>query len=613
MRSKQPTDDPFMCGDTEMLRGLGGTEHGVAVKNVRQAIEEAGIICSADPRISGILKSLDAVHGDHRRLTKDELFAAVSDNLTLLHRIATNELAIADFPTFTRHLRHLKELVEPNTSGQNADYIPTLRDAPSDKFGVAFCSVDGQFFEDGDSRDSFSIQSTSKPLTFALALEKLGTEKVLEWTGIEPSGRAFNDISFLPDDRPFNPMVNSGALMTAATLASAYPDLAKRDGPNGVDGTYGQELCEEVLMDMWSRLSGNGVVGDIGFSEETFLGERKTADVNRGIAYSMKARKGLPPYISLQTMIDFYLRACSITANTSSMAVVAATLANGGRNPITGDQVFSADVVKKTLSVLSFCGFYNNAGEFFFHTGVPSKSGVSGIVFLVMPNVGGFAIFSPRLNEYGNSVRGSEFAKKLVNLFTFHSFDCFSSLANGCKLDPRFSCDFSRQRNIARLQWALKAGGKRAKLFDNMFIGLCLRIALADGSVEDNEITELKSVYKSVMQADLTTKQLDDILDGIPRETGQAALDEMYQYVKNEERFLDDTEKQLLIEAAVKITVADGAIAAQERDVLKMLARALNIDEVVLELHLQSWEVRLKQNGKAANGHASNGNGIAAK
>lgn len=168
-------------------------------------------------------------------------------------------------------------------------------------------------------------------------------------------------------------MVNSGAIMTAGVLASQHPSMAARDGPTGPSGAYGSELCTSALLPVWRKLTADGIVGDIGFDEETFLSERATADNNRGIAYMMKAQKGLPPAVGVDTMLDFYLRCCSISSNCASMSILAATLANGGRNPVTNEVVFDVDVVKQVLSVMTFCGQYDAAGEFFLHVGMPSK------------------------------------------------------------------------------------------------------------------------------------------------------------------------------------------------------------------------------------------------
>ncbi|PXF42336.1 Glutaminase kidney isoform, mitochondrial [Gracilariopsis chorda] len=582
------------CSDADILEGFGGSELGVTVKNVRDAVEECGIICASDPRLKNVLLALDAMDHD-RKLTKREFFQAISDNVTLLHRIATKEMVIRDFQSFSTHLDYLKDSVEPETSGQNADYIPTLKNAPSDVFAVAFCSTDGQFYESGQSRQSFSIQSTCKPIMFALALQKMGTDKVLEWCGIEPSGRPFNDTKLMEDKRPFNPMVNSGALMTAALLAAEYPHILENDFPNKEDGAYAKELCDEILLPLWRTLSANGIVGDVGFCRDTFLSERDTADTNIGIAHIMKAQKGLPPNVSTQTMIDFYLRSCSLTSNTATMAVVASTLANGGKNPITGEQIFSVDVVKKTLSVLSFCGFYDNSGEFFFHTGVPSKSGVSGIVFLVLPNVGGFAIFSPRIDKHGNSVRGSLFAKRLMSHFTFHSYDSLSSLSTGCRLDPRYSCDFSRQRDIARLRWALKAGGEHARNFDRLLLNICVRVGLIDGKLDSSVIKMLTSSYESVMCTHLPRGRLEGILAELEHDVAEKALDSMYELVSAEAHSLNDTEKELILAAAVKVTTANHEISDRERSILRTLCQALRVDNCVLDMRLSLWEKELKK------------------
>eukprot|EP00177_Eucheuma_denticulatum_P008404 GFKZ01015284.1.p1 GENE.GFKZ01015284.1~~GFKZ01015284.1.p1 ORF type:complete len:620 (-),score=85.61 GFKZ01015284.1:20-1879(-) len=591
-----PTWDPSLDElDKELLAGFCNSEKEITVDSIKASISEAGLIYPHDPRLSQVVKALQGCDQE-KPLSTDEFFKVANGNLTLLHKIASKELAIANFPEFCTHLTHIFHTVEPEKDGANAGYIPILRDADPEKFAVAFCSVDGQFFEFGDSREGYSIQSTSKPLTFAQAIEEQGVEKVLEWCGVEPSGRPFNDGSLLPDNRPFNPMVNSGALMTAAVLASGYPDLAKADKPIGDERLHGQELCEKTLLPLWTRLSGNGIVGEIGFSEETFLSERRTADGNIGMSYTMKARKGLPPEVKIETMIDLYLRACSITANTGCMAVAAATLANGGRNPITGDQVFCVDTVKKTLSVLSFCGFYDNAGEFFFQTGMPSKSGVSGVVFLVLPNVGGFAVFSPRLDRYGNSVRGSSYAKKLVEMFTFHSFDSLTSDTTGCKLDPRFSCDFSRQRNMLRMRWAVRAGGQKAKEFDDLLVDVCLRVAKADGDVDEREISKIREIYQSVMLIPLAESRLKDGLKRLQTQSETTFLDGLSAVVKKQEQYLDDNEKNILLETTFKVSTADGVIQEEEIKIMQVLSDALKVPRIIMQLKINAWKESLTKN-----------------
>lgn len=200
-------EPPVECSTSELLYGLGGTDAGITVSAVRHSLSAAGFL-PGDPRLATVLAALataeEAVGGG--LLSPREFLAAAKDSLTLLHRVATQELALADFQAFTEHIGIIYEKTESNMSGKTADYIPALRDADPDMFGVSFCSVDGQFLEMGDSRDIFSVQSTSKAITYACALQNesaAGATKVSEWCGVEPSGRAFDDPSLLPDKRPY--------------------------------------------------------------------------------------------------------------------------------------------------------------------------------------------------------------------------------------------------------------------------------------------------------------------------------------------------------------------------------------------------------------------------
>jgi len=209
----------------------------------------------------------------------------------------------------------------------NADYIPILRDADPERWGVAVCTVDGQRMGLGDVDVYHSIQSVSKPLTFAFAL----------------SGRPFNDLELLQDDWPFNPCVNAGAIMMAGLVASGAPDQSARE-------------ITQTIMDLWARLSGG--VAPVRFSEETMLSEKATADNNFAIAYLLRGKRGLPRNVDLHKMVDVYLSCCSIEMTASQLSIAAATLANGGVCPITGQEVLDTDVVKKTLTVMQAAGMY---------------------------------------------------------------------------------------------------------------------------------------------------------------------------------------------------------------------------------------------------------------
>ncbi|GAB0496111.1 hypothetical protein MMPV_007421 [Pyropia vietnamensis] len=602
-----------VCSDEEVLVGLGGTSSGVSVRAVRMALSAAGIR-DDDQRVASSLQRLQEAaealpeppaggSRDDAEVPAKAFFQAVTDATSLLHKVATGELVVANFPQFVEHLDRIYEEVAADTSGAVADYIPTLRDAEPDRYGVAFTSVDGQVYERGDdTRFPFSIQSTSKAVMFAAALEEAGVDETLKWVGVEPSGRVFNDLALLPDGRPYNAMVNSGAMMTTAVVAAAHPKLAAADEPDE-DGAYGDRLCKEVLMPLWTRLSGGGHLGKVGFDRETFLAERATADTNYAIAYSMRGRTGLPGDLRIDTMTDLYFRSCSISANCAMMSVVAATLANGGKCPTTDDRVFSVEVTKKLLSSLSFCGMYDSAGEFFFRTGLPAKSGVSGIVFIVVPNVGGLAIFSPRLDAAGNSVRGTLFARELVARFTFHSFDNLSSLSTGCKLDPRFSLDAAADRHVARLRWAVRAGDQQAVSFARLLLTVAVRAAAIDGDWAVEEAHTVADVYESILCTRLSPEEVEAERKRVEAEgvgaasaaeacgggdRAAAAIAALAERVR-EADVTDDMCRELLLEAAFKVAVADGKRHATEDALLRALAVALAVEPAVLEMRLAEF------------------------
>jgi glutaminase len=190
-----------------------------------------------------------------------------------------------------------------------------------------------------------SIQSVSKPITYAHALRHEGDVFTHQFVGVEPSGRPFNALDLLPDQRPYNPCVNAGAIIMAGLVASGYPQLTDRE-------------ITQVIMDLWSELCGD--LAPVRFSEETMLSERATADNNFAIAYLLRGGLGLPRGVDLHKMMDVYLSSCSIEMTASMLAVAAATLANGGVCPTTGRQVLPADVVKRALEIAGDICIYTN-------------------------------------------------------------------------------------------------------------------------------------------------------------------------------------------------------------------------------------------------------------
>jgi glutaminase len=290
-----------------------------------------------------------------------------------------------------------------------------LRYAAGPEYGMRHLAGDPLF----DS--AFSLFSPGellrcKPINYALALEEHDERHVHAHVGREPSGHGFNELRLNNDGLPHNPMINAGAILCCSLLR---PQLAIADR-------------FDFIMDRWRALAGGAKAG---FSNPTYLSERATADRNFALGYYMQERKAFPAGTNLVETLEFYFQCCSIEQTCASMSVVTATLANGGVCPVTGERVLRPKTVQHCLSLMSSCGMYDFSGEFAFSIGLPAKSGVAGAVMVVIPNVAGFCTWSPRLDRLGNSVRGIDFCKVMVERYKCHSCDSRTGLSE--KRDPR--------------------------------------------------------------------------------------------------------------------------------------------------------------------------------
>jgi glutaminase len=299
-------------------------------------------------------------------------------------------------------LKELHGKYQPLTEGQVADYIPELSRANPDWFGLAMATVDGQVFEYGDSEQPFTIQSISKPFVYSLALEDHGRDKVLQRIGVEPTGDAFNSIVLeASSHRPHNPMVNAGAIAAASLI----------EGPGPAERL-------NHMLEMFRRFVGHEVQVDM----PVFTSERATGHRNRAIAYLM-LNFGMMPE-AVEDALDLYFKQCSVLVTCRDLAVMAATLANKGINPMSGERAMPATYVRDVLSVMHTCGMYDFAGEWAYRVGLPAKSGVGGGIIAVVPGQAGIGVFSPLLDERGNSVRGIRACTDLSERFGLHVFDC---------------------------------------------------------------------------------------------------------------------------------------------------------------------------------------------
>ncbi len=298
-------------------------------------------------------------------------------------------------------LRELHHRLSSNEDGQVANYIPELATADPKQFGITVCTVDGQIVEVGDCLKSFTIQSVSKPFIFGMALDEHGVDPVLAKVGVEPTGEAFNSIVLdEASNRPFNPMVNAGAIATADLIPGKdYPERVKR------------------MLDMFSRYCGR----EIHVDNAVFMSERVTGHRNRAMAHLMRNFGMVGEHF--QDSLELYFQQCSVVVTAHDLAVMGATLANGGQNPLTQQRAISAANVKYLLSIMLTCGMYDFAGEWAFRVGIPAKSGVGGGIVAVVPGVAGIGLFSPKLDAKGNSVRGVAACSELSRRFGLHSFE----------------------------------------------------------------------------------------------------------------------------------------------------------------------------------------------
>ena len=283
------------------------------------------------------------------------------------------------------------------TGGKVANYIPELGKADPDQFGISLATLDGHVYEVGDSRIPFTIQSMSKPFVFALALDTLGAARVEGVIGVEPSGDPFNSIRLNADNHPFNPMVNAGAITCSGLIRAAM----------------GDDAFEHIRFAL-GRFAGR----ELGVDEAVYASESASGDRNRAIAYLLRNSGVVEDDVG--KVLEVYFRQCAILVTARDIAVMAATLANRGTNPVTGEQVMTPYAISRTLSVMTSSGMYDYAGEWIYRVGIPAKSGVGGGILAALPARLGLGSYSPKLDGHGNSVRGIKVCEALSAHYDLH-------------------------------------------------------------------------------------------------------------------------------------------------------------------------------------------------
>jgi glutaminase len=313
------------------------------------------------------------------------------------------------------YLADLHARVSELTGGKPADYIPELSKANPALFGIAIATIDGEIYAVGDADHPFTIQSVSKPFMYGYALQHYGRAAVLKHVGVAPTGEAFNSIVLdEAANRPFNPMVNAGAIAVAELM-------------NGE--TQDQRIAN--MLALFSSLASRKLEID----EAVFQSELATGHRNRAIAYLM-LNTGMIRR-DPNEVLDLYFRQCSVEVTCRDLAVMGATLANDGVNPLTGETVYEAQYVRDVLSVMNSCGMYDYAGEWAYEVGMPAKSGVSGCIIAVIPGQIGICVFSPPIDAQGNSVRGTRVCQEISDEFQLHAFNNRTNVRSVIRRDYR--------------------------------------------------------------------------------------------------------------------------------------------------------------------------------
>lgn len=371
------------------------------------------------------------------------------------------------------------DVVRADRGGEVADYIPELAAADADRFGIAVATGDGHLYEVGDTSVPFTIQSISKPFTYALALADRGIEAVAEKIDVEPSGEPFNEISLDPDtERPRNPMINAGAITAASLVAGSDP----------------KDRFERIRS-LYSRCAGRLLRLD----EAVYASEARTGHRNRAIGYMLRSFDvvtGDP-----DEAVDLYFRQCSIEVTCRDLASMAVTLANNGINPVTRDRVLDPSLVERVLSVMTTCGMYDSAGEWVTDVGLPAKSGVGGGVLAVLPGQLGIAVYSPRLDRHGNSVRGVQACRELSRILELHFLHVTRAARSAIRARHTVASVRSRTRRTDAEQEALDTFGDRGRIYelhgDLLFTG-------AETAVREieSERGELEAVVVDVRRVD---------------------------------------------------------------------------------------------------------------
>ncbi|MEE6281987.1 glutaminase A [Georgenia sunbinii] len=373
----------------------------------------------------------------------------------------------------TAYLRRVHTEISELREGSPYLIGPAGTTVDPDDFGIALATVDGYVYEVGTTRKEFSLQSLSKPFSYGLALADLGPDAVDEKVDVEPSGDPFNEISLAPDTgRPANAMINAGALAVVSLIK----------------GSGGRSAIERIT-ELYSDIAGRPLRS----KARSYAAERRTSDRNHALAYllsSFGVIEGSPTKV-----LETYLRQCTVQVTGRDLAIMAATLANGGTNPLTGTEALGIDAVERVLSVMMTSGMYDDAGDWVSNVGMPAKSGVGGGTIAVLPGQAGLAVFSPPLDAHGSSVRGVATCRRVSKDMEMHFVRAARAGRSAIRATYTIDREPSDIRRTDETAEVLRTHGHRAVVVelagDLFFAGTESAVRELSGLADDVEVVVL--------------------------------------------------------------------------------------------------------------------------
>lgn len=421
---------------TRIFNALDSDAKGYIVKkDLLQALHDRGIL-EDDVRIRQTTEGLKK----YRPADKISVAAfreLVSPHITLIEKALTGGLVIPDFKNFSSFVTNLYNRTLQNKEGKVSGYIPELASVDPNNYALSVCTVDGQRFNVGNFTTPYLARETALPVNYCIALKENSAATVHQKVGRTPKENGFDYMMLNEEGLPHHPLASSGALMTGSML---YPEKKPADRLSQVRA-------------IWKAMTGAGTPK---LNEKAFASEERVDDKNRALLYFMQQKGLFPKGAGALRHLQFLWQCFALETTTEAQAVIAATLANAGVCPKNEQEVLSPSATRDCLSSMFMAGMGDASGEYAFSVGLPAISSSSGVVMIVVPDVLGVAVWSPRIDGHGNSLKGVDFSKKLVERFNFHHLD--STIKNVNKVDPRLKKNATKLTGVMAVTSAASAG-----------------------------------------------------------------------------------------------------------------------------------------------------------